>query len=74
MCLLSMGPDRLRIKLHDARAAFTRCLQNKGYISSIVGGAILGAGMTIAGTVRIYHYLSMNDIFLQQLKQVIITF
>ena len=55
MSLLSMGPDRVRIKLHDARSTFAGCLRDKGFISSVVGGALLGAGMTIAGTVRVYY-------------------
>lgn len=53
MSLLSMSSDSHKMKLYEARANFNSCMKNKGLVSSLIGGGILGAGMTVAGTVCI---------------------
>lgn len=50
--MLSMIPATKR-KLAAARESFVAPLRNKGAVSSVVGGVLLGMGLTLSGTVSI---------------------
>ncbi|XP_067944542.1 thiosulfate transporter TsuA-like [Watersipora subatra] len=49
MSILSVAPRRWKSQLSDARNAYHQCLSGKGLSSFVLGGALLGSGMTIAG-------------------------
>lgn len=50
--VLSMIPATKK-KFAVARQSFVAPLRSKGAVSSLVGGALLGMGMTLSGTVSI---------------------
>lgn len=50
MSVLSMVPG-LSSKFTVAAQAFSASLRTKGYMGVILGGSILGIGMTVAGSV-----------------------
>ena len=53
MSVMSIISDSMKAKVYDARSAYMSCMRDKGLITAIVGGGLLGAGMTVAGTVSI---------------------
>jgi len=53
LSMLSMLPFTRKMYL-DARASYASTLTNKGLLSVCLGAFMLGAGLTIVGTVRSY--------------------
>ena len=53
MSVMSIVSDSMKAKVYDARSAYMSCMRDKGLITALVGGGLLGAGMTVAGTVSI---------------------
>lgn len=64
MSAMTLISDTTKARVYDARTTFMSCMRDKGILTAIVGGGMLGAGMTVAGTVSFVYDFSYIPHFL----------